>query len=69
MYKKYQNKKHFNYPFTNEPLGYCWGYAKMVDKGASEKEIKAMCSKVADETIPGICKKGEYYCDCYKEEE
>ena len=66
MYKKYQNKN-CAYPFTNEPLGYCWGYANMVDKGAGQAEIQAMCSKVADEDLKGICKKGDYYCEFYKE--
>jgi len=32
------------YPFVpNDKLDYCWGYAGLVDKGASEEEIKKMC--------------------------
>jgi len=68
MYQKYKNKnKYCKYPFENESLGYCWGYANMVDNGASEAEIKAKCSMIASEDIQGICKKGEYLCEYYKE--
>jgi len=42
MNDKYENPK-CTYPFNNDPLNYCWGYAGLVDKGASEEEIKEMC--------------------------
>ena len=45
-YKKYKNKYGWcKYPFTNDALGYCWGFAICVDKGKSKEEIKKKCSK------------------------
>lgn len=37
-FEKYHKKENCSYPFTNDPLGYCWGYA---DKGCEyyEEEI------------------------------
>ena len=31
-YKKYRNPdKNCQYPFTPDPVGYCWGYATLID--------------------------------------
>ena len=42
---KYKNPNYCSYPFTDGPLGYCWGYAGEVDRKTTKKEIKKMCSK------------------------
>ena len=44
MFKKYQNKN-CDYPFSNEPLGYCWGYAHHVDGTVGFKNLDKLCSK------------------------
>jgi len=43
-YLKYRNPDpRCKYPFTPDPLNYCWGYAEKVDEGASKKEIEQFC--------------------------
>lgn len=42
-YAKYQKKKYCRYPFTPEPLGYCWGYAIAIDKGETLDKIHFGC--------------------------
>ena len=44
-YAKYKNPdKQCQYPFEPDHLlGYCWGYATMIDKKAKKDEIIAMC--------------------------
>jgi len=45
-YKKYKNPdSRCKYPFTNDPFGYCWGFALNVDKKATKEEIKKYCNK------------------------
>jgi len=70
-YKKYKNPdSRCKYPFTNDPLGYCWGFANKVDEKASKEEIKKMCSKRV-EKISNVSKSlglkiGDYWCEFYK---
>jgi RecJ-like exonuclease len=41
-YEKYRNPdKRCHYPF--QPIDYCWSYAGLVDKRATEKEIEQFC--------------------------
>ena len=73
-YKKYKNNYGWcNIPFLNDPLGYCWGYATMVDKKASKEEIKKMCSKKVESVSEASkalgLKVGDYWCEFYKESE
>jgi hypothetical protein len=44
MFEKYRNKN-CNYPFSNEPLGYCWGYAHHIDGTAGFKNLDNLCTK------------------------
>jgi hypothetical protein len=69
MYKKYKNRYGWcTYPFENSGLGYCWGYAYAVDDNASKKDIKKMCSgKLTEDDKDLSLKKGDYYCEFYKE--
>lgn len=44
-FTKYRKKKHCRYPFSPEPLGYCWSYANAVDEGIADEEFeKATCN-------------------------
>jgi len=71
-YKKYKNNYGWcNYPFENDPLGYCFGFANKVDKKATKEEIRKMCSeKIEKETRVSKAlnlKKGDYWCEFFKE--
>uniref|UniRef100_A0A6M3IRC8 Uncharacterized protein n=1 Tax=viral metagenome TaxID=1070528 RepID=A0A6M3IRC8_9ZZZZ len=59
MFEKYDQSKlpWCTEPFTNEALGYCWGYAGFVDKGFIIVEGK----KITDFK--------EYCCFCEKNKE
>ena len=35
--------KRCTYPFTCDPLGYCWSYANYVDGDERFKDIEAIC--------------------------
>lgn len=56
-YKKYRNPdKRCKYPFTAEPLGYCWSYANHVDGDEKFQDMEAIC-KTCDlwEVMPDAC--------------
>lgn len=41
---KYENKDpRCDYPFTPDPLGYCWGYANNVDENKTKEECDKYC--------------------------
>ena len=51
-YFKYQNQDpRCQYPFENDPLGYCWSYAEWVDNG----------KKDYDKFIETYCKNCDYF--------
>ena len=33
-----------SYPFHNDGIDYCWGYAEKVDRNATQGEIETMCA-------------------------
>jgi acetyl-CoA carboxylase alpha subunit len=44
-FEKYRNpSRHCRYPFTPDPVGYCWSYACHVDGDAKFADIKAICT-------------------------
>ena len=43
---KYENPdKRCTYPYSDSPLGYCWGYTGQVDEGKTPEEIAEYCKK------------------------
>ncbi len=75
MNEKYKNNYGWcSYPFKNNPLDCCCGYARAVEKGKSKEEIKKMCSKKVTESDNRNCKYleaagykvGAYWCEFYK---
>ena len=40
-WEQYHKKENCGYPFTPEPLGYCWSYATDVDNEVPAKETEA----------------------------
>ena len=42
---KYKNPDpRCNYPFTDDPMGYCWAFAHYVDGTAGFEDIETICS-------------------------
>ena len=40
IYTKYENKdERCTYPFSDDPLGYCWGYANFIDGDKAFKDF------------------------------
>lgn len=43
-FEKYRKPEKCSYPWSPEPLGYCWGYAENKDAGMTDEEIeKELC--------------------------
>jgi len=36
----YEKKEHCEYPYTDNRLNYCWGYAERKDKGFSDADTE-----------------------------
>jgi len=57
-YEKYQNKKGWcDYPFSPDPVGYCWSYATFIDGNLMVKGKKI----TTDKQLKNYCKN----CDCF----
>jgi hypothetical protein len=45
MLKKYENPdRRCFYPFSNDPVGYCWSFAHHVDGTPRFADIKSICA-------------------------